>query len=243
MKTAILSDIHGHAVALETVLRELDRQDIDQLIVLGDLAYRGPEPKRCIELIRLSARAVIGGNADEWAVRGVRAGEVPDHVLLRMNEERSFTVDHIADEDIAYLSSLPMSATFDLGHGQTLYACHAAPSDRFQVVLPNTSDEDLAALYLTEDQKEPSIAAYGHIHIPYIRSLKGATILNPGSVGLPFDGNPKASYAVIETSANTMNASIHRVTYDLRLALEALERLDYPHRERLAQSMERAAMP
>jgi len=243
LKTAILSDIHGHAVALETVLRELDRQDIDQLIVLGDLAYRGPEPKRCIELTRLSAHTVIGGNADEWAVRGVRAGEVPDHVLLRMNEERSFTVSHVDEEDIAYLASLSMSANCDLGHGQTLYACHATPSDRFQVILPDTTDEELAALYLREQSIMPSVATYGHIHIPYIRSLKGAVILNPGSVGLPFDGTPKASYAVIETSANTLNASIHRVTYDLRLACDALERLDYPHRERLVQSIEQAVMP
>ncbi|MBX6395613.1 MAG: metallophosphoesterase, partial [Alicyclobacillaceae bacterium] len=91
MRIAFLSDIHGNAEALEAVLADVREKGVDRIAVLGDLAYRGPEPARAIDLIRELAEngaEVIQGNADLWAVRGVEAGEVPDRLLDVMREER-----------------------------------------------------------------------------------------------------------------------------------------------------------
>ncbi|WP_085506165.1 metallophosphoesterase family protein [Thalassobacillus devorans] len=82
MRLAFLSDIHGNARALEAVLENIDNRNVDQLFVLGDIAYRGLEPERPVELVRGLDAQVIKGNADEWIVRGVQEGEVPDKVYL-----------------------------------------------------------------------------------------------------------------------------------------------------------------
>ena len=74
MRYAFISDIHGNAVALEAVLKDIEVKQADKIIVLGDVAYRGPEPKKSVELIQSLETDVIKGNADEWIVRGVREG-------------------------------------------------------------------------------------------------------------------------------------------------------------------------
>ena len=76
MKIAFISDIHGNAVALDAVLNDIEKKKVDKIYVLGDISYRGPEPKRALELVRSLNTDVIKGNADEWVVRGVREGEV-----------------------------------------------------------------------------------------------------------------------------------------------------------------------
>ncbi|WP_368666362.1 metallophosphoesterase [Ammoniphilus sp. CFH 90114] len=111
MKIALISDIHGNAVALEAVLDDIKKQDADKIYVLGDLCYRGPEPKRALELIRGLNTEVIKGNADEWVVRGVRAGEVPEKLIELMNHEREWTVSKLEPLDMEYLASLPNSFT------------------------------------------------------------------------------------------------------------------------------------
>ena len=78
LKLAFISDIHGNAVALDAVLKDMKEKNVEKVFVLGDLCYRGTEPKRSLELVKSLNCDVIKGNADEWVVRGVREGEVPD---------------------------------------------------------------------------------------------------------------------------------------------------------------------
>ncbi len=77
MKLAFISDIHGNAIALDAVLQDISAKNADKVFVLGDICYRGPEPKRALDLVRSLNCEVIKGNADEWVIRGVREGEVP----------------------------------------------------------------------------------------------------------------------------------------------------------------------
>src|SRR5690625_314515 len=86
MRFAFLSDIHGNATALEAVLHDAANQKVDKIYILGDLCFRGPEPKRVLDLVRSVDATVIKGNADEWMVRGVKKGEVPDAALDIMNQ-------------------------------------------------------------------------------------------------------------------------------------------------------------
>lgn len=107
MRIAFISDIHGNAVALEAVLRDIENQAVDEIVVLGDIAYRGPEPQKAIERVRERATAVLKGNADAWMERGVRKGEVPDGVLEMMNHERDWARERVSDEAVSYLKNLP----------------------------------------------------------------------------------------------------------------------------------------
>src|SRR5699024_5962130 len=107
MRLAFISDIHGNATALDAVLADINNRSVDKVFVLGDLCYRGMEPQRSLEMIRALDTDVIKGNADEWVVRGVKAGEVPEAVFSVMNEERDWTVFQLDPGGMEYLSSLP----------------------------------------------------------------------------------------------------------------------------------------
>ena len=107
MKLAFISDIHGNATALDAVLQDIKNKNVDKVYVLGDICYRGPEPQRSLDLVQSLHTDVIKGNADEWVVRGVQQGEVPDPALEMMNKERDWIVSHLESDSIEYLKNLP----------------------------------------------------------------------------------------------------------------------------------------
>lgn len=195
MKAAFISDIHGNAFALEAVLEDIAKKQIDQIYVLGDLCFRGPNPKQALDLIRSLNANVIKGNADEWVVRGIQKGEVPDEALNVMKKEREWTVAHLDSADIDYLQNLPQTLQLNL-NGTAILAFHATPNSLFDIIRPDTDDVHLEKRLMAENMADFYI--YGHIHLPYIRFLNGKTVLNIGSVGLPFDGQAKASYGIVE---------------------------------------------
>ncbi|WP_186580122.1 metallophosphoesterase family protein [Aquibacillus kalidii] len=226
MRIAFISDIHGNAVALDAVLEDINNKKIDKIIVLGDIAYRGPEPKRSLDLIRSLHTTVIKGNADEWVVRGVQDGEVPKAALELMNKEREWTVSQLNEEDLTYLKNLPTYITLQ-EEGITIHAFHATPSSLFDVVTPDASDEEIEEKLMSK--KDANLYLYGHIHKSYVRNIKGKTIINLGSIGLPFDGIRKASYAVVDISNSNFSTSIERVSYDVQKTIKKYEEVDYPN--------------
>lgn len=114
MKIAFISDIHGNAVALENVLADIHKKKVDKIYVLGDLCYRCPEPRRSLDLIRALHTEVIKGNADEWVVRGVGRGEVPEKVFEMMNLEREWIVSQLEQSDLDYLEKLPTQLNLNI---------------------------------------------------------------------------------------------------------------------------------
>jgi putative phosphoesterase len=228
MKIAFISDIHGNAIALEAVLKDIEKQGVDKIYVLGDICYRGPEPKRSLDLVRSLHTEVIKGNADEWVVRGVREGEVPDKVLDLMNRERQWTVEQLEPADIDYLAGLPAHLTLTI-EDINLSAFHATPSSLFDIVLPNAADSQIETDLMTAADAE--IYVYAHIHKPYIRYLNGKVIMNIGSVGLPFDGLTKSSYGLVEIEDGQLKTSIRRVSYELERVTALYQERNYPNAE------------
>lgn len=98
MRVAFIADIHGNGVALDAVLEDIEKRKVDRIAVLGDITFRGPEPKRVLERVRGLPADVIKGNADEWTVRGVRPGEVPEAARGMMNRERRWTAAQLDEE-------------------------------------------------------------------------------------------------------------------------------------------------
>ncbi|WP_226527403.1 metallophosphoesterase family protein [Metabacillus niabensis] len=232
MKIAFISDIHGNAVALEAVLKDLKKKNIEKICVLGDISYRGPEPKRSLELIRSLQAEVIKGNADEWVVRGVRQGEVPDGALEMMNKEREWIFSNLESTDIDYLSQLPTELYLN-EHGIEIFAFHATPASLFEVIPQNVEDSLLYEKVLSK--KAATIYLYAHIHKPYIRYINGRVIMNIGSVGLPFDGVTKASYGVITIDESGYSTSIERVGYDIEKVMKQYREVGYPNADMMIQ--------
>ncbi|MFB4163362.1 metallophosphoesterase [Alteribacillus sp. JSM 102045] len=241
MQIALLSDIHGNARALKAVLNDLKDKKIDQLYILGDLCYRGPEPKNALETVRSSPAKVLKGNADEWVVRGVLKNEVPDTALALMNQERDWTVERLSSEDINYLNRLPESFIEKFSDSVTMHAFHAAPDSLFDVVAADAPDEEIEEKLTA--QKETNVIVYGHIHTPYIKKIGDKTYINTGSVGLPFDGDPRPSYVLLQVEDDTFSASIHRVSYDLQRVLKQYDANDYPNSEQMKTVIKKAKKP
>lgn len=239
MKIAFISDIHGNAVALESVLAHIQKNKIDKIYVLGDLCYRGPEPKRSMEMIRSLDTEVIKGNADEWVVRGVRAGEVPDKALEMMNRERDWTVSKLDAFDLVYLQMLPTEINF-IVEGIPITLFHATPESLFEVVLPFVDDEGVAAKLMTS--RDAQIHICGHIHKPYIRYLRGKIVINTGSVGLPFDSLAMASYATVEIVEGDIKTTIERVSYDVEQVVEQYLNANYPNAEMMIKVLRNASI-
>ncbi|SFP43475.1 metallophosphoesterase family protein [Salibacterium halotolerans] len=241
MKIALLSDIHGNARALKAVLNDLQNKNIEQMYILGDLCYRGPEPKNALETVRSTPAKVLKGNADEWVVRGVRAGEVPDNALALMNQEQDWTVERLSREDIDYLDKLPESFLDTYHESVTIHAFHAVPDNLFDAVTADASDETL--LQTLHSESEADIVVYGHIHTPYIREAGGTTFINTGSVGLPFDGDPRPSYVLLDIENGSFDASIHRVDYDKERVTAQYDANDYPNSSQMKQVVTNGRKP
>lgn len=241
VQIALLSDIHGNARALKAVLNHLKDKKIDQMYILGDICYRGPEPKNALETVRSSPAKVLKGNADEWVVRGVLKNEVPDNALALMNQEREWTVERLSSDDINYLSRLPESFVETFSDAVTMHAFHATPTSLFDVVTADASNEEMEEKLA--DHTDANLIVYGHIHTPYIKTIGNKTIINTGSVGLPFDGDPRPSYVLLDVKDNTFSASIHRVSYDLERVLNQYEANDYPNSEQMKMVIKNAKKP
>lgn len=241
MKIAFISDIHGNATALEAVLADIDKKQVDRIVVMGDIAYRGPEPQKSINLVRSLDTEVIKGNADEWVHRDIREGEVPDQALTTMRQEREWTVKHLTDEDLDYLRELPEEVTVRLTDDIKIHCFHATPDSLFDVVKPTESDEALSDRLMQKN--EADIYLYGHIHLPYIRHINGKCVANLGSVGLPFDGRSEASYLIVEGEDDRFSTAIHRVSYDVGKVKQQLADGEYPNQEFLTNVLEHGALP
>ncbi len=227
MKYAFISDIHGNAVALEAVLKDISAKDVDKIIVLGDLCFRGPEPKRALDLVRSLETDVIKGNADEWVIRGIKKGEVPDNALEIMNKERDWCVSKLDKKDIDYLLNLPETYKLTI-ESMDISGFHATPDSLFEIVPPHADNQTVLEKLMKGDEK---IFVYGHIHTPYIRYINGKVVINTGSVGLPFDGMAKASYAIVEITSGNFRTSIERVDFDVEKVCSQYKNSDYPNKE------------
>lgn len=234
MKIAFIADIHGNSVALERVLEDIKKRRADKIVVLGDICFRGPDPKGSLEKIRELETDVIKGNADEWIVRGIKKGEVPDQAYEMMTREREFGVAKLSEEDIQYLKNLPEEVKIAVGP-YTIHGFHATPNSLFKNVMPDIADETIEKVLMVD--KTADIYVYAHIHKPFVRFLNGKIIMNTGSVGLPFDGVPLASYGIIEVAGKHVKAEILRVEYDVEAVVKLYETLNYPNSKQMTATV------
>jgi predicted phosphodiesterase len=188
---AVLSDIHGVLPALEAVLAEPAVRAADRVVLAGDLAA-GPLPVETLDLlVSLGERALwVRGNGDRELVesRCGEAGNAPDPVV-------PWAAAQLRADQVELLASLPTSAQFAVdGLGRVL-ACHATPRDDEEVVLVDSRQDRWAEVLSGLDPGVGTVVC-GHTHMPFIRLTHGRTVVNPGSVGMPY-GRPGAHWALL----------------------------------------------
>jgi putative phosphoesterase len=234
MRLAIVSDIHGNLSALESVAADIARCGVDQVVHGGDIALIGARPAEVIDRVVELGWPGIVGNTDELLWRpqelAVQLRSAPKlEPLLRMLFETyaPATLERIGDERLALLRGLPASRSID-----EIGLLHASPGDLWRAAMPDATDEQLRATYGGVGQE---VVVYGHIHRPFVRHIGELTVANAGSVGLPFDGDPRASYLLIEDR----RAEVIRVEYAIDREVAALRRSGYPDTDRIAEMLGR----
>lgn len=228
---AIVSDIHGNLTALEAVVADIERRDADRVLQGGDLALAGCRPAEVIDRVRELGWAGIVGNTDEllWRPeeRAVQERSAPKlHDLLRVlfEDYAPATRKLIGDERVEWLRRLPAVHRED-----DLALLHASPGDLWRAPTPDAEDSMLVATY---ESCRARTVVYGHIHRPYVREVGAFTVANSGSVGSPFDADPRASYLLVDGS----DVEVVRVEYDVEREISLLLGSGYPDAHRLAET-------
>lgn len=206
MRVAVLNDIHGNLPALDAVLAEVDRADVDAIVVGGDLVW-GPMPSETLDrLVALGDRTrALMGNADRDVV------EAFDGAATEADAVSGYCAGRIARAHRDFLAGLPPTVVLDVdGLGATLF-CHGSPRSDTERITTATPDARLRTIL---DGVEQSLVVCGHTHRQFDRTIDARRMVNAGSVGLPYEGRPGAFWALLGP-----DVELRRTEYSLERAL------------------------
>lgn len=239
MRTAIISDIHGNLTAFEAIVADLGKTSPDLVLHGGDLADNGSSPVEIVDAIRSLGWQGVAGNTDEMLAKPTAFEEFAAQrpglhsVWSAAREMAAFTRDRLGDERLAWLRSLPR-----LQIRGSLALMHAAPESSWVSPTAQADDSEFEATYGSIAQP---LVVYGHIHTPFIRRITNAeqkerVIANSGSVGLPYDGDRRAAYLLLEDSVPT----IRRIEYDFDRELNVLSKCGLPYADWMKKTLQTA---
>lgn len=196
---ALLYDIHGNLPALEAVLADAEAAGAESYVLGGDYALFGAFPRETVERLGGLDATRIRGNTDRWLID---ASDAPDNELVE--HSLSHCRDALGDALCKALFSLPVSA--ELGDA---LICHASPKSDLDTFLPDPEPSDVEEEMLAGASLQ--VIVFGHSHLQFHRERDSALLVNPGSVGLPFDGDRRAAYALWRGGREF---ELRRVEYD-----------------------------
>lgn len=228
MRIAIVSDVHGNRTAFEAVLADLKQTAPDLILHGGDLADSGSDPAGVLDHIRDLDWPGVLGNTDEMLFRPESletfAAARPQFgtMFAMVGEMAESARETLGETRLRWLETLPR---VHLAPG--IAVVHARPETCWASPAIQAADAELRDAYASSGTP---VVVYGHIHCPYIRVLPGITIANSGSVGLPYDGDHRASYLLVDDGA----PEIRRVEYDIDAEIRELFSQNAPHAEWIA---------
>lgn len=196
---ALISDIHGNLPALKVVLEEIG--DADLTLCAGDLVGYNPWPNEVIWEIRRRNIPCIRGNHDRAVIYGDYS-----HFNPYAATALEWTRGVLTGANLEYIYSLKGSMLVEY-YGRRIAVHHGAPFDEDDYVYPEEADDSL----LRYDN--PDLLVLGHTHVPFIKKFENGIIINPGSVGQPRDGDPRASFALVDFDKGIYE--IRRVEYPI----------------------------
>lgn len=202
----MISDIHSNLEAFRVVIASLPAHD--SVLCLGDVVGYGPQPNEVVEeLQQLHPIVVLMGNHDNAVVTGDTTG-FSSHAALAVE----WTRQYIKSQNLDYLSQLHPYAKLELDNSRmALY--HGSPRDPLsEYVFPGIPEPQVRKMIR---QAEAAIVLLGHTHVPMVYTYEDQILGNPGSVGQPRDGDPRASYAILTLSDGKVSFEVKRVAYNV----------------------------
>ncbi|HZY42038.1 MAG TPA: metallophosphoesterase family protein, partial [Anaerolineae bacterium] len=165
MRIALLSDIHANLVALNTVLDDLDRERIDQLVFLGDAAVFGPQPREVLAVLRNLNCLSIMGNTDDWLLNQT-PGNSTDEDSRHLADIYFWCAEQLSSADFEFVRTFKPTAEIVLSDNTTLLCFHGSPSSCRQAILPTTPDEEFQSML---SGQIATVMVGGHTHVQIFR--------------------------------------------------------------------------
>jgi putative phosphoesterase len=213
MRILLVADIHGNWPALQAIV-----EVHDVCLFLGDLVDYGLEPTPCIDWVRRRAHHAVRGNHDHGVAQHVVVSGRGGFKYLT-GVTRPLTQERLSPEERRFLGTLPVTRMVTLDNTRFLLA-HATPRDPLDEYALN----DVEFWQRRLQGVEANVICVGHTHHPYVLEVGDKLVINPGSVGQPRDGDPRASYAVIEDN----RVELKRVEYPVEETVRVVQESSLP---------------
>jgi putative phosphoesterase len=237
MDVAVLSDIHGNIHAFKAVLSDIKSFNISKVVFLGDLVINGPSPSEVFqEMMFLKPICWIKGNTDDWFT------EINDKWSPTTKQEEKlydiflYAQNRLDKDSIEFLIELPETCSFKVA-GISFLAVHGSPRSYSEGMGTNINEKELKTII---SEIEESVLVSGHTHVPFIGKVENKAVFNVGSIGLPLDGDNRASYGIIRVKNRTPNCIIRRVTYPVHETVTIAQNQNFPDFESYQKKLKEA---
>ncbi|HUF39859.1 MAG TPA: metallophosphoesterase family protein [Anaerolineales bacterium] len=226
MRIAFISDIHANLVAFEAVLRDIDEKKPDEIVFLGDAATLGPQPRAVMaELRKLGPRSVLG-NHDGFMLDHNTAPELVSN----------WYADQLTGDDVDFLRTFRPTIELELDPDNKILCYHGSPASNTDQILPATPADRLEG-YL--DGSPGPVFIGGHTHIQMMKQFKGRTVINAGSVGMPFESVPFpetagprflpwAEYTILHWDSRQTGVELRKIPLDMDAVFRSYTRSTMP---------------
>ena len=243
MRVGLVSDVHGNLLALEAVLFHLDKDSVDRIICLGDIAATGPKPHEVAERISRTIPECVMGNHDEVLNMAFpRSPEEDKNVLWEID---AWCARQLSQSDSDFLRSFKPVLKLPLVDGKTLVAFHGSPRSNKEWLFSNTPEQELKEAL---SGHKADVMACGHTHMQMLRQIGSTVLVNPGSVGLPYETDPftgasyvpsRADYAVINCRDSALDIEFKRIPIDSENRRRSILESSMPHKQVFLQTWPR----
>jgi putative phosphoesterase len=233
MKLAVISDIHGNMQALTKVLEDIEKENCDKILCLGDIVMAGPEPKKTLnKIMSLDNIDIIQGNTDEMVAYSDTSIPKVKELFPIMGNALEDDAKQLNPEEMDYLKSLPKQKSIEL-EGIKILMVHGSPRKNNENIFPDLAIEEVEKMI--EGVKEDIILC-GHTHIPCgYQTNNNKTVVNVGSVGRPFTDNPQACYLIAKINNGEIEFEHKLLDYDKETASKILSERNFDGAEKLSQ--------
>jgi len=242
MRYAILADIHANLPALEAVLDDLSREPVDQILIAGDLFNGSPYPLETLDVLRSLQHGaiptrIISGNNENYLLSMQRGDCDPGLFTSLQWGVTRWTWQKLGADGMDWVAALPAQVSLDAPGGPILLI-HGSPRSANEALIPNRSAAALGHFFQAQllergqtivplstmlDPVAERVVICGHTHIPWQQREAQKLALNPGSVGAPINGDPRAQYALLWHTGWEWRADFRAVAYDIPRVQSAFE--------------------
>lgn len=230
VRVAVLSDVHGNVTALEAVRAALRKERPDVVMIAGDLVLNGHDPAGTVAQVRemeTEGALIVAGNTDIAVADADYAAAfpwLPEGIPAAMQAAAEWAHDALDDEALAWLRRLPSERRLRVGETMLLLT-HASPGS---MTAGLGADVDAASILERLSRTDARVICCGHTHLPAVTEFGWKVIVNDGSAGYVFDGEPTASWALVTLNGEAIQTEIRRTEFDVMAAANAISARGLP---------------